>query len=217
MAAKRIELEIAPRDIKGKATKRLRRAGFIPANIYSHKRAYQPVKLAALAFERLRRSHGTRHILALKLPKGSAQTALIRHVQHNAVTGEIVHVDFFRVNLEEQITVKVPLHFVGHAPAVKLEDGVVLHLLDNLEVRCKASDIVNSLDVDISSLTEIDATLHASDVKLPAGYALVTDADEPIIKIAAPRVEAAPVAVEAAAAPAAEAPAPAAERPAPNE
>lgn len=191
MASKRIELEIAPREVTGKATKRLRRAGVIPGNIYGRKKASQPIQIEEHAFDLLRRSHGTRHILALKPQKGAAQTALIRHVQLDPVSRTILHIDFLRVSMDDQITVKIPLRLVGEAPAVKLEGGMVLSLLDTLEVRCKASEIADALEVDISPLTEIDATLRASDVTLPANYVLVTDAAEPIVKIAQPRAEAA--------------------------
>ena len=116
-----------------------------------------------------------------------AQTVLIQRVQHAPTTGKVIHIDFSRVSLDERITSKVPLHYVGEAPSVKNEGGVLLHLLDALEVECPASDMVEALDVDISSLTEIDSTLHASDVKLPANYTLVTPADETIAKVAITR------------------------------
>jgi large subunit ribosomal protein L25 len=192
MATKRIELEITPREVTGKATRRLRKAGFIRGNIYGRKKASQPIQVEAHAFDLLRRSHGTRHVLALKPQKGTSQTALIRHVQLDPVNRTILHIDFLRVSMDDQITVKIPLRLVGEAPAVKLEGGMVLHLLDAVEVRCKASEIAEALELDISPLTEIDATLRASDVPLPANYTLVTDAAEPVVKIASPRTEAAP-------------------------
>jgi len=91
------------------------------------------------------------------------------------------------------------LRFVGESPAVKNEGGVLLHLMEAVEVECTASDIVDNIEVDISSLTEIDATLHASDVKLPANFTLVTDPEEPIAKVAATRAEVAAEVVEATA------------------
>ena len=200
-------LQISPRAVKGKATKRLRKAGIIPANIYGHKEASQAVQVEALAFEALRRAHRTKNVLSLRTPgsKGG-QTALIRHVQRDPRSDKILHIDFFRVSLTERITMKVPLRFVGEAPAVKNENGVLLHLLDALEVECTARDIVDYFEVDISPLTEIDAMLHAEDVRLPANFTLITDPKEGIAKVAATRAE---IAEEAAAAEAEEAAAPA--------
>jgi large subunit ribosomal protein L25 len=200
-------LQISPREVTGKATKRLRKSGIIPANISGHKEESQTVQVEALAFEALRRAHGTTGIITLRLSGSDrVQTALVRRVQRDPRTGKIVHIDFSRVSLTERITMKVPLRFIGEAPAVKDEGGVLLHLLDALEVECTASDIVDYIEVDISSLTEIDSILHAEDAKLPATFTLITDPNEGIAKVAATRAEKAEEAAEEAVAPA-EAPA----------
>ena len=196
--AQRLELDIAPRTVMGKANKHLRKAGIIPANIYGHKEAPLPVQVEALALERLRREHGTRNVLSLHLPDGPTQTVLIGHVQRDARNGAILHVDFTRVSLRERVEVKIPLHFVGEAPGVKIQGGVLLPLLETLTVNCRASDLVESIDVGISSLTDIDSALRAGDIKLPNNFNLVTDPGELVIKVNAPRVEAAPVATETA-------------------
>ncbi len=187
--ADRVELEIAPREILGKKTKKLRRAGIIPANITGHNEPSQAVQINAVLFDRLRRAHHSTSILSLKMPDATIQTALIRHVEHAPKSGKIIHVDFARVSLNERMTMKLPLNFVGESSAVKNDGGVLLHLVEALEVECLASDIVDNVDVDISSITEIDGTLHAHDVKLPQGFTLLTDAEEPIAKVASTRAE----------------------------
>lgn len=209
--AKPTELAVSPREITGKATKRLRRAGIIPANIFGRGEPSQMVQLDALAFEGLRRTHHATGIIALQLPGSKrTQTALIRHVQHDPRSGRVLHIDFFRVSMRDRIAAKVPLHFVGTAPGVKVEGGTMLHLSDVLEVECAAGDIVEAIEVDVSPLEHIDDILHAKDVPLPPNYTLVTDPEEPVVKIAPPRVEkieevapaeeaAAPAAPEAAA------------------
>jgi len=214
--AQRAELEISRREVMGKAVKRLRKVGIIPANVFGRNQAPLAVQVDAVSFERLRRSHGTRSVLTLRMPgTKSTQTALIRHVQRDPCTDKIIHVDFFRVSLSERIKVKVPLHFTGEAPAVKTENGVLLHLLDAIEVECVARDIPEYLEVDVSGLDEIDAILHASDVKLPANFTLLTDPEEGIVKVAASRAEVAEEAAEAAVAAAASEAAPAAAETAP--
>lgn len=204
--AQRIELEVAPRTVMGKANKRLRREGMIPGNIYGHKEAPTPVQIEAITFEHLRREHGLRNILSLRLPKGPAQTALVRHVQRDPRTNDILHVDFTRVSLRERISAKIPLHFVGDAPGVKIQGGVFLPIVEALEVESAAADLVDAIDVDVTTLTDIGSILHAQDVKLPNNYKLLADPEEVIVKVDAPRVvteEVAPAAEEVAAAPAA--------------
>jgi large subunit ribosomal protein L25 len=208
--AQQTELQISPREITGKATKRLRKAGIIPANISGHKEKSQAVQVEALAFEALRRAHAATSIITLSLSGSNrVQTVLIRRVQRDPRSGKILHIDFSRVSLKERITMKVPLRFVGEAPAVKAGGGVLLHLLDALEVECTASDIVDYIEVDISSLTEIDSILHAEDATLPANFTLITDPNEGIAKVASTRAEIAEEAAEAAEEAAAPAEAPA--------
>ncbi len=209
-------LQISPREVKGKATKRLRKAGIIPANIFGHKEESQTVQVNATAFEALRRARGATGLISLRMPGSDrAQTVLVRRVQRDPRSGKILHIDFSRVSLTERITMKLPLRLVGEAPAVKEENGVLLHLLDALEVECTASDIVEYLEVDVSPLTEIDAMLHAEDVQLPANFTLITDPKEGIAKVAATRAEKAAEVAEAAAP--AEAPAAEETREAPSE
>ncbi len=188
--AKQAELAISPREVTGKATKRLRKAGVIPANIFGRGEASQSVQVEKTAFDELRRQHNATGVIALKLAGAKkGETALIRHVQHDPRTGKVVHIDFFRVSLRDRLTAKIPLHLNGVAPGVKIEGGVLLHLVDTLEVECTASEIVESLDLDISGMENIGDILHAKDVPLPSNYTLITDAEEAVVKVMPPRIE----------------------------
>lgn len=187
--AEKVVIEATPRTVLGKAVKRLRKEGLIPGNVYGHHVEPIPVQLRALAFDRLLRQHDTTKVITLQLADHPEETVLVRHVQHNALSDQIIHIDFTRVDEQERIESKVALNFVGTAPGVKLHGGVMLHLVDALAIECAASDLVEHLDVDISVLTEIDATLYARDIPLSSKYTLLADPDEPIVKIAAPRVE----------------------------
>lgn len=184
-----IELEATPRTVTGKATKHLRKAGIIPANIFGHNEEPQMIQVNAYTFDRLLQHSAATSIITLKLPENATQTVLIRHVQHNAVTKSVLHIDFIRMGMNEHVKVKLQLHFVGEAPAVKLAGGVLLHLLESLEVECQASDLVDHLDVDISSLKEMDDVIHARDIPLPANYILLTEPEELVGKVAATRAE----------------------------
>ena len=188
--AKQTELAVSPREITGKATKRLRARGIIPANIFGHGAEPQAIQLTSVDFEGLLREHKTSSVVALKIAgTQQSQTALVRHVQRGPVSGKILHVDFLRINMQDKVTSRVPLHFEGVPSGVKIGGGVLLHLLEALEVECAASDIVQFLAVDISHMEKIDDMLHARDVKLPPNYTLITDPEEPVVKITPPRAE----------------------------
>lgn len=188
--AKQVELAVSPREILGKATKRLRREGVIPANIFGHGEAPQSVQLTNLAFEGLRREHHATSVISLKVAGAKkAQTALVRRVQRHPVSGKVLHIDFLRVSLRDRIAAKVPLHFEGTAPGVKIEGGTLLHLADILEVECSAGEIVEAIKIDVSSLEHLDDVIHAKDIPLPANYTLIGDPEEAVVKIAPPRAE----------------------------
>jgi large subunit ribosomal protein L25 len=188
--AEKVELVVTSREAMGSAAKQLRKKGILPANIYGHHEASQSIQINVRDFEQIVRSHAATGIIRLRQSgDGAEQTALIRHVQHDPRSGKAIHVDFFRVSMTERLAVKVALHFVGEAPAVKNEGGVLLHLLDTIEVEGMASDLPEFIEVDISPLTEIDAILHAGDLKLPDNFTLITDAGEGVAKIAATRAE----------------------------
>jgi large subunit ribosomal protein L25 len=187
--AQQVILEVSPRTVMGKATRHLRKRGIVPANIYGHKQSSTPIQLDAMTFDRLRRGHGTRNIITLRFANAPTQTALVKHVQRDAITDRVLHIDFTRVDVRERIEVNAPLNYVGDAPGIKIQGGVFLRLVDSVTVECEAGEIVESLEADISSLNDLDAVLHAGDVKLPTNYVLITDPKEPIAKIEPPRVE----------------------------
>ncbi len=197
--AEKVELIVTPREAMGSAAKHLRKEGILPANIYGHQEASQAIQINVRDFEQIVRSHAATGLIRLRQSgDGAVQTALIRHVQHDPRSGKAIHVDFFRVSMTERLVVRVALHFIGEAPGVKDEGGVLLHLLDAIEVEGMASDLPEFIEVDISPLSEIDSILHAGDVKLPDNFILITDAGEGVAKIAATRAEKAEVAEEAA-------------------
>jgi len=166
--AKQTALAVSPRELTGKATKRLRAQGILPATIFGQGTPSQTIQVSARDFEQLRTGHHTSGVIVLNIAgTQQPQMTLVRHVQRDPVTEKILHIDFLRIDLKERVTARLPLHFEGAAPGVRVEGGVLLHLLEALEVECAVGDIIPFLAVDISALEKIDALLHAKDIKLP--------------------------------------------------
>jgi large subunit ribosomal protein L25 len=200
--AAKVSLEVAPRTTLGKQVKQLRRQGIIPANLYGRRQPSQALQVDLYTLDRFLAGHHATRVIDLQLGgrKGEVYNALIRHVARSPRSGKILHVDFLRVSMSEPITVRVPVTLKGTAPAVALEGGVLLHLLDTLEIESLPGDIPDALELDISGLAAIDDSLHVSDVALPRGVTLLTPADESVVKIVAPRAVLAEEAAEEAAA-----------------
>lgn len=185
------------RDVIGKKVSRLRRSGIIPGNIYGHNRESIPIQFNAHDFKRFLHTHAATTLLALQLDSGSPETAIIRHVQRDPRTNDIQHVDFFHLEMSEPIKLRVPIRIEGEAPAVKQFDGVLLQLLEYLEVEALPADLPEAVSVDITSMADLKDTRFVRDLRVPANVTVLTDADEAIVKIEPPRIaveEAAPAA-----------------------
>lgn len=205
----RPRLAAEPRTITGKKVASLRRAGKVPAVVYGHGHDSQPIQLDAHEFELLRRHTGRNALLDLSLGKGKPTPVILQHVQEHPVTRRPVHVDLFVVNVSEEITVDVPLAFVGESEAVRRDGGTLLHQRETVSVRALPDDLPQALEVSIEPLVHFDATISVGDIQAPKGVTILTDAAEVLARVQAPRVAEEPVI--AAEAPAAEAEEPAAE------
>jgi large subunit ribosomal protein L25 len=220
------EFTAFPRTQEGRgASRRMRRAGKAPGIVYGGAGAPQPIELDHNAlFHALRQEAFHASILTMKLD-GGATKVLLRDVQMHPFRNEILHVDFQRVDESRKIHMKVPLHFVHGeiSPAVKLSGAIVSHVTNELDISCLPKDLPGFIEVDLSAL-DVGKSIHVSDLKLPAGVAVVTrgKADPVVAAAVVPKAhveeeavvaEAAAAGAEAGAAPVAGAPgaAPAAE------
>ena len=206
--ADQASLQVAPRNVLRKHVKRLRREGIIPANIYGRHQPSQALQVDSHTFERFLAGHHMTRVVNLRVDSnGGTLNALVRHISRSPRTGKIMHVDFLRVSMNEPITVRVPVRLTGEAPAVKVEGGVLLHLLDTVEVEALPADLPEALELDISKLIELDDSLHVRDLSVPSNVTLLSESEEPVAKVIAPRAVLAEEAkaeaeAEAAAAPA---------------
>ncbi len=178
------------REVFGKAVRKLRRHGVIPANIYGRKRASHAIQINGLELRRFLKAHGPTTLIRLVMGPKAEETALVQRVQHDTRTGDIQHVDFLRVELSEPIRARIPVHLLGEAPAVKMSDGIVLHLVEAVEVEAPPAALPEAITLDISPLTDLHAARHVRDLSIPPGVKVLTDMDEPVVKIEPPRITA---------------------------
>jgi large subunit ribosomal protein L25 len=182
--AKRYNLSAEPRTIIGKQVKQLRRKQILPANVYGHKVEATAISLALLDFKSVFKQAGETGLIDLQV-HGEPQTrpVLINDTLVDPVTGALLHIDFYQVNLKEKLTATVPLEFEGESPIVKAKEGILLELLQEVEVESLPTNIPSSIVVDISNLTEVDQGIKVGDLPLPAGVEMQTDAEELVCKI----------------------------------
>lgn len=168
--------------------RRLRVAGQIPGVIYGKGRDAQSVVLDPKALEAVLQKSGAGLNTLIDLSvAGRTDTVLVKELQRHPVYGRYLHVDFFQVDLSQKITVSVPIHFVGKARGVEF-GGILDHPLRELEVECLPRAIPEFVEVDVSAL-EIGESIHVSDLRLPEGVEVMTDAELPVASVVLPAAE----------------------------
>ncbi|HJW53851.1 MAG TPA: 50S ribosomal protein L25/general stress protein Ctc [Burkholderiaceae bacterium] len=185
------------------ASRRLRNAGQTPGIIYGGNGAPVSIKLDHNAlYHALKKETFHSSVLDLDID-GKVEKVLLRDFQVHAFKQLVLHVDFQRIDPNQKIHVKVPLHFVNAeiSPAVKLHGAIISHVTSELDISCLPKDLPEFIQVDLSTM-EVGASLHASDLKLPEGVVVIIHGDSQTVATAsvpAGKVEAEAEAAAAAA------------------
>lgn len=215
--AKTHEIKVEKRNVEGKgASRRLRRAGSVPAIVYGGELAPVSIQLAHNdVWHASQNEWFYSSILDLSLG-GDVQKVLLRDMQRHPFKQLVLHLDFQRVNENETIRVRVPLHFMNQevSPAGKTSGVVIMHELSEVEISCLPKNLPEYIEVDLSEL-QIAEIIHLSGLKLPPGVEIPElrfgkEHDHAVVVAKEVREEAAPVVAEGDAAAVAAAGAPAA-------
>ncbi len=176
-----ITLKATPRTETGKKTARLRAEGNLPAVMYGPKQAPAALTISKLDFDKVLKEAGESAVVTIT-GVGSPTDVLIHDVAFDARKGGVVHVDFYAIEAGQKITIHVPLVFVGEAPALKL-GGTLTKVLHEIEVEAEATHLPKEIEVDISTLVDLESRIHASDLKIPKGVELKSGAEEVVALI----------------------------------
>ena len=200
----KIVLEAKVRTQTGKKVKFLRKEGFIPAIIYGRDIETLPVSLnkrdATLLFGKISGST----ILTIQVD-GKEHSTLVREVQRDYIKNELLHVDFQAVSLKEKLRTHVSLTLVGDAPVLENYEALIVSGIDQIEVECLPQDLVDTIEVDISTLAEIGDAIYVKDLPKLANVEVLTDLEELVAVANAVKEEVEPEAEEAVAVEGAEA------------
>lgn len=203
--AKQVKLKAEPRDATGRsAARKLKARGIVPAVIYGGKQKSQALQVQERDINAmLSHASGENILVELEIAGEKAgRTALLQEVQHSPVRGDVVHVDFHAISMDEKIEANVPLEPLGIATGVKNFGGLLEQNLRSLAIECLPRDLPDKITVDVSALNIGDA-IHVRDIKMPSGVTLKVNADLTVFSVVAPVAEEEPVTPEAEAAAAA--------------
>ena len=184
-------LDVLPRNTFGKKLGALRKSGITPLHIYGKGVESLSLQVETRQLIRLLARVGRTAPFTVRVD-GDEHFVIVREVQQHPVTERLLHVDLVQVSRTERMTVEVPMHFVGEAPAVRETGVILIQDLYTLAVEALPFELPPSIAVDVSGLTTVDMSIHARDLELPAGVSLVTQPDALIARISMPRVAAEP-------------------------
>ena len=169
-------LTVEERKERGKQLGTLRGAGKLPAVMYGPKETATPLTIDRATFEKLFKQAGESSVIVLE-GLAKPKEVLVHEVAFDPLKGGITHVDFYAIEAGKEITVAIPLEFVGEAPAVKL-GGTLTKVLYEVEVTCMPAKLPQHLTVDVSALVDFETQIHVKDLEIPNGVKIENEPED---------------------------------------
>jgi large subunit ribosomal protein L25 len=200
-----LTIEATKREILGKKTRFLRRQGVTPAHLLGHGLESLVLQCDTAKLQRLIARAGMTRLIDLGIEGDKkSRSVFIKEIQRDAVSGELLHVDFYQVKKTEKIRVDVPIILVGEAPAMKGKGYTLTQTLTSLSIECLPDKLPPQIEVDLSPLVEVGQAIYVRDIALSPDITLHNEPDQMVVKVSEAYVEkveevVAPVEAEAAA------------------
>ncbi len=187
----KIELQATNREILGNKVRFLRRRGIIPIHLFGHNVESAALQCDVAQLQRVLAQAGKTSLINLKLDKAKKpRNVVVREIQRDTLSGELLHVDFYQVRMAEKIKVEIPIVLIGEAPALKSKENTLLRELSSLTIECLPDQIPANVEVDLSSLTEAEQAIRVNDVVLDEEITILNNPERIMVKISSrPRAE----------------------------
>lgn len=187
----RLSLHADERIILGKKVESLRREGKLPAHVFGKGLEGENVLVSQKDFLKVFHQAGETGLIDLKIGKEQVRPVLIREVQYNPVSNLPIHIDFYQVNLTQKVKVPVPLELIGEQPeTVKLGETIVLQTINEVEVEALPTDLIEKIEVDISTLKAIDDAITVGQLNYDKSKLIISAAEDEVVVKLAPAVTA---------------------------
>jgi large subunit ribosomal protein L25 len=201
--AERIEIKTENREATGKKVKFLRSKGVVPVHLFGHNVPSKALQGDAVSLGKAIAHAGHTRLINLKVAGDSEnRVVMVKEVQKNPIKGNLLHVDFYQVNMAEKIRVEVPIVLVGESPALKIRENMLMHTMFSLHIECLPGKMPDNIPVDLGLIKEVNQAVYVRDVVMP-DIKIMNDPDLTIAKVTLRPIEVVeekPVAVAAAAA-----------------
>jgi len=186
----KLDLKVANRETMGKKVRFLRRQGITPVHLFGHNIESVALQCDSDELKHIIAQAGKTRLINLHIEKGKkARSVMVREVQKNPLTGELLHVDLYQIKTTEKTKVDVPVILTGEAPALRLKANMLEHDLTNLHIECLPGDIPTSIELDISSLAESGDSIRVKDIILGDEITVLNDPEIMAVKISSRHME----------------------------
>jgi len=179
---KRFKLAVEERKILGKKVRKLRKEGFLPANLYGKGVKSLSVQVTYKEFEKIYKEAGETGVIDVEVA-GEIRPSLIHNVQQDYYKHTLLHADFFQVNLKEKVKAMVEIITVGEPKAVADKLGLLEQPLSEVEIEALPTDLPDKIEINVEPLAQLDEQITVGEIKAPAGVTILTDASQVIAKI----------------------------------
>lgn len=167
------------------STDALRKQGFLPAVLYGKGVENLSLSVDRREFEKIYKQAGTSSLVALTAGDRKF-SVLIHSLQKHALSGDFIHIDFYQPSLTEATIAKIPLEFIGIAPAEKDLGGTIVKDIQELEVKALPTNLPSKIEVDVSSLKTFEDNILIKDIKISKDVEIIKESDEVVVSVSAP-------------------------------
>lgn len=189
----KVQLQASLIDKAQTKAKAVRKTGFIPAVIYGSGAVNKRIKVKKHEFEKAFNVAGEFNLVDLTIDKEQPTKVIVKDVQRDILTDNIIHVDFYQVDMHKKITADIPLSFIGESKVVKDMGGTLVKNMDKVKINCLPGDLVSHIEIDISKLENFDQFIRLNDIALPKGIELASLTNEAVVGVVETKVEVEPV------------------------
>lgn len=182
-------LKASSRTDTGKKVQALRKKSLVPAVVYGHNKDNQNVEVRSKELETIYSTAGDSTLIDLAVDNQAPIKVLFHDVSRDIISNVIQHVDFYIVNMSEEINAEIVLIFQGEADAVKKLGGTLVKNKDHISIKCLPQNLIGEMDIDISLLKTFEDVIHVSDIPFPDTITILDDPDQVIAIVTPPRSE----------------------------
>ncbi len=178
------KLNAQERTVIGKKVGKLRRNGIVPIVVYGSETAPVHLQVNYRELEMTLRDAGGTNLIEIAVEGNQSYNVLARDVQRDVVRRDILHADFFAISANARITVEVPVVMINESPAVAARKGILLSGPNTLSVEMRASNMLDQIEIDLSSLEKVGDSIYVKDLNFGENARVLNDPEEMIARVA---------------------------------